>query len=337
MTILITGAAGFIGHALAARLLGMGQRVYGLDSENDYYDPALKQARTARLQAQYPETYTYRRLDMADVTSLMEFVAEAQPAYILHMGAQPSVRYGLKNPQAYLHNNLTAHFNVLEVCRRYREVQPEKLKHLIYASTSSVYGGNEKVPFAEADDVERPLSLYAATKRSDELLTYSYSHMFGLPATAVRFFTVYGPWGRPDMSPWIFAQHILEGTPVPLFNEGDLWRDFTYIDDIVEGVVRLMDHVPACENQVPHDIFNIGHSAPVQMRAFVHMLGDVLGKQPVLDLQPRPATEVYKTYADISKLQAAVGWQPDTSLQDGLQKFADWFVPYYKNHLKASA
>jgi len=333
MTILITGAAGFIGHALAARLLGAGQRVYGLDSENDYYDPALKQARTAHLQAQYPETYTYRRLDMADVTSLMEFVAEAQPQYILHLGAQASVRYGLKNPPAYLHNNLTAHFNVLEVCRRYRDVQPDKLRHLIYASTSSVYGGNEKVPFTEADDVSRPLSLYAATKRSDELLTYSYSHMFGLPATAVRFFTVYGPWGRPDMSPWIFARHILEGTPVPLFNEGDLWRDFTYIDDIVESVVRLMDCVPVGDGQPPHDIFNIGNSEPVQVLPFVQMLGDVLGKQPVLDLQPLPSTEVYKTYADTSKLKAAIGWQPYTPLQDGLQQFADWFVPYYEKKL----
>ncbi|MFZ2620042.1 MAG: NAD-dependent epimerase/dehydratase family protein [Alphaproteobacteria bacterium] len=334
MSVLVTGAAGFIGAALAERLLRDGQTVYGLDNFSDYYDPKLKHARVTRLQDMFGDKFVFRTIDLADFTRLLEFVAEAQPTIIYHLAAQASVRYALKNPAAYCHSNLVGHFNVLEVCRQYRAMQPQigerGLKHLVYASTSSIYGGNEKVPFSESDDVSRPISLYAASKRSDELLTYSYSHMFGLPATAVRFFTVYGPWGRPDMSPWIFAKAILEGKPVPMFNKGDLWRDFTYVDDIVEGVVRLGAHVPAAQNNksAPHEIYNLGNSQPVQMLEFVEVLGDILGKKPVLDLQPCPPTEVYKTFADTSKLEAAVGWKPYTPLRTGLEKFATWFVDY---------
>jgi UDP-glucuronate 4-epimerase len=325
---LITGVAGFIGAALAEKLLAAGHRVHGLDSLNDYYDPALKQARLDRLQRQGKEQFCFRKIDLSNFSQLLEMLAEARPAVVLHMAAQPSVRYALKNPTAYCHSNLVGHFNVLEACRQYQQQQPGALQHLVYASSSSVYGGNEKVPFHEEDDVNRPVSLYAATKRADELLSHSYAHMFGLPATSVRFFTVYGPWGRPDMSPMLFASAILEQKPIPVFNHGDLWRDFTYIDDIVEGVLRLVDHVP--QGDVPHDIVNLGNSEPVQLLEFIKTLEHVLGRQAILDLQDCPPTEVYKTYADTSKLEEMTGWKPYTPLKDGLKKFADWFVDYHK-------
>ena len=337
-TVLVTGAAGFIGAALAERLLADGQTtLYGLDNLNDYYDPELKKARVTRLQNLAGDRFKFQKIDLADEAGVQAFFKEAQPKVVYHLAAQASVRYALKNPAAYCKSNLVGHFNVLEACRLLHDEGNGCLHHLVYASTSSVYGGNEKVPFEETDDVSRPVSLYAATKRSDELITYSYSHMFGLPATGVRFFTVYGPWGRPDMSPWIFASKILDGQPIPVFNHGDLWRDFTYVDDIVEGVIRVGQHVPqATETTPPHDLFNIGNSEPVKLTEYIEVMAKVLGKEPLLDLQPCPPTEVYKTYAETSKLEAAVGWKPYTPLEVGLQKFADWFVPYYAEHKKSA-
>ncbi|MDD9912486.1 MAG: GDP-mannose 4,6-dehydratase [Alphaproteobacteria bacterium] len=330
MTYLITGAAGFIGAALAEKLLRDGKTVYGLDNLNDYYSVALKQERIEQLQQLGGDRFIFRKVDLANYTQLLEYVGESQPAVILHMAAQASVRHALKNPQAYCHSNLVGHFNMLEVCRQYQEQHPKKFKHFVYASTSSIYGGNEKTPFEETDDVSRPVSLYAATKRADELMTYTYSHTFNLPATAVRFFTVYGPWGRPDMSPWLFASAILDNRPIPVFNHGDLWRDFTYVDDIVEGVIRLSDHIPQkTEKNPPHEIYNIGNNQPIKLLDYIQKMGKILGKEPILDLQEWPPTEVYKTYADTSKLETAIGWKPSTSLESGLQKFADWFVPYY--------
>ena len=324
----VTGTAGFIGAATAARLLADGHTVFGLDSYHDYYDVGLKQARTEQLQQAYPDTFTFQTLDLSHEEATLAYFDRAQPDYVIHLAAQASVRYGLKNPMAYCKNNLVGHFHVLEACRKLYAAGV--LKHLVYASTSSVYGGNEKVPFEETDDVSRPVSLYAATKRADELITYSYSHMWGLPATAVRFFTVYGPWGRPDMSPMIFGTALLEEKPIPVFNYGDLWRDFTYVDDIVEGVVRLAGYVPSVENGAPHELFNIGNSQPVQLLEFIETLAGVLGKEPILDLQECPPTEVYKTFADTSKLEAAIGWKPSTPLKTGLERFAAWFVPYHQ-------
>lgn len=329
MTVLITGAAGFIGAALAERLLSAGKTVYGLDNFSDYYDVTLKQARINHLKQLGGERFQFRVIDLTEMSQLMAFVGEAQPTVILHMAAQASVRYALTNPQAYCHSNLVGHFNLLEVCR-----QCTSLEHLVYASTSSIYGNNDKVPFSEEDDVSRPQSLYAATKRADELITYSYGNMFGLKATAVRFFTVYGPWGRPDMSPMIFAKAIMTGEPIQLFNQGDLWRDFTYIDDIVTGVLALAEHVPTAEDGVQHAIYNIGNSSPVKIADFVTTLEEVLGKKAQVELADWPATEVYQTYADTSKLEAAVGWKPATDLKTGLTRFAEWFVPYMNGEIK---
>ena len=325
----MTGTAGFVGFALARRLLSEGHTVFGLDNYNDYYDVGLKKKRTQILQTEGGKNFVFETLDLSNERETLDFFEKSQPEFVVHLAAQASVRYGLKNPMAYCKNNLVGHFHVLEACRELHK--NGVLKHLVYASSSSVYGGNEAVPFKETDDVSRPVSLYAATKRADELVSYSYSHMWGLPATGVRFFTVYGPWGRPDMSPMVFGKAILDGTPLPVFNHGDLWRDFTYIDDIVEGVVRLTQYIPA--EDTPHALFNIGNSEPVQLLGFIEILGNILGKTPQLDLQDCPPTEVYKTYADTSALEAAVGWKPSTDLRTGLQHFAEWFVPYYEGKL----
>lgn len=327
-TYLVSGAAGFIGAALCGRLLREGHTVVGFDNLNDYYDPTLKQQRVDNLVKQYDDSFTFHKLDLTDGAGLTQLVADTQPQVFYHLAAQASVRYALKNPSAYLQSNLIGHFNVLEAVRLAQEAGQDNI-HLVYASTSSVYGGNDKVPFEETDDVSRPQSLYAATKRADELLTYSYCNMFGLKATAVRFFTVYGPWGRPDMSPMIFGNKILMGEAIPLFNGGDLWRDFTYVDDIVEGVVRLGAHMPT--DKVAHAIFNIGNNQPVKMTEFVTLMEEVLGKKAVIDDLPWPPTEVYKTYADTSALEAAIGWKPSTPLRTGLERFATWFVPYYES------
>ncbi|MCP5405604.1 MAG: GDP-mannose 4,6-dehydratase [Pseudomonadaceae bacterium] len=333
MTIFITGVAGFIGFSLAKRLLGEGKQVVGIDNLNDYYDPTLKQARLDEL-AKLGGNFAFHKTDLADASSLTALMLSTKPSVVLHVGAQASVRYGLTNQVAYLNSNLIGHFNILAACKALQE-QEGCLAHLLYASSSSVYGGNAKPgedtkAFCETDNVMEPQSLYAATKLADEAMTEAWCHQFKgskgwFPASGLRFFTVYGPWGRPDMSPVLFASAMLDGRAIPLFNGGDLWRDFTYIDDIVEAVVRLMDTPPARG----HEVYNLGNQNPVRMDEFVQVLGNVLGKQPLVDAKPWPPTEVYKTFADTRKLHAAIGWAPATPLQDGLQRFADWYVAWH--------
>ncbi|HEX2859968.1 MAG TPA: NAD-dependent epimerase/dehydratase family protein [Alphaproteobacteria bacterium] len=318
-TAFVTGVAGFVGSAVAARLLADGYKVVGVDSLNDYYDPALKKQRVALLKKHAKaKHFTFRKLDLVDRAALVRVLKSVKPGVVIHLAAQASVRYGLVNPVSYLERNLIGHFNVLEAMRLCG------IGRLLYASSSSVYGANEKVPFAESDDVSRPVSLYAATKRADELITEAWCHQFGLKATGLRFFTVYGPWGRPDMSPMIFARAIVEGKKIPLFNKGDLWRDFTFVDDIVEAVVRLMG-----APEQGHSIYNLGNQNPVRMDEFVRAMEKALGRKAKVDLLPWPSTEVYKTYADTRALKKAVGWAPGTSLEDGLRVFAEWFVPWH--------
>jgi UDP-glucuronate 4-epimerase len=323
-TVVVTGAAGFVGAALCQRLLGDGWKVVGVDSLNDYYSPALKRQRVREIgKHTKAKHFAFKKLDLVKREALVKLLKSVKPAVVVHLAAQASVRYGLVNPVSYLERNLIGHFNVLEAMRL------AGCGRLLYASSSSVYGANEKVPFSEADDVSHPVSLYAATKRADELVTEAWCHQFGLKATGLRFFTVYGPWGRPDMSPVIFASAILEGRQIPLFNGGDLWRDFTYIDDIVEAVVRLME---APEDK--HSIYNLGNQEPVRMDAFVEIMSRVLGKKAKIKNMAWPSTEVYKTYADTAALKKRVGWVPKTRLEDGLQAFAEWFVPWHARQVK---
>lgn len=338
-TALVTGAAGFIGAALAERLLAEGWHVVGLDNINDYYSPALKQARLAHLAAlSAAKNFTFHKLNLTDRDAIIKLALATKPTVIIHLAAQASVRYGLTHQVPYLESNLIGHFNMLATAKALSDAG-SPLSHFLYASSSSVYGANaqpgeDTVPFTETDDVSRPVSLYAATKRADELITHAWAHQFAMPSSGLRFFTVYGPWGRPDMSPIIFSKAILEGTPIPMFNKGDLWRDFTFIDDIIEAIFRLIPVPPKAE-PTPHAIYNLGNQNPVQMLTFVETLSKVLGKEPVLDLQDWPATEVYKTFADTSRLKAAVGWAPSTKLEDGLQKLADWYQTTGYNLLKA--
>lgn len=331
-TILVTGAAGFIGAAASQRLLAEGWNVVGVDSINDYYSPALKQARLDLLMGQpNGANFQFHKLNLANGADLNKLVLSTRPSVILHLAAQAGVRYSLVNQVSYLESNLIGHFNVLAATKALADAG-HPVNHLLYASSSSVYGANEKVPFEETDDVSRPLSLYAATKRADELITHAWSHQFALPATGLRFFTVYGPWGRPDMTPFMFTKAILEGQPIPLFNHGDLWRDFTYVDDIIEAIIRLIPVIPAA-NPTPHTVYNLGNQNPVQMVDFVQTLGTVLGRPPILDNKDWPATEVYKTYADTARLQAAIGWAPSTPLKHGLEQLAHWYKNWAQSTL----
>ncbi len=329
--ILITGVAGFVGFALAKRLLTEGYTVVGVDNINDYYDVKLKRARLRELKKTGGD-FIFHKLDIANGTKLTQLILDTTPSHIIHLAAQAGVRYGLTHQQEYCDRNLVGHFNILAACKALSEKNPGTFQHLLYASSSSVYGGNTKVPFSETDDVSTPQSLYAATKRADELITHAWCNQFAgspahLNATGLRFFTVYGPWGRPDMSPVLFANAILAGKPIPLFNSGDLWRDFTYIDDIVEAIIRLMPTLP--KDKTPHEIYNLGNQNPVKMTDFVQTLSNVLGKEAIIENKPWPPTEVYKTFADTSKLKAAIGWAPSTSLHDGLSHFAQWYKRWH--------
>ena len=318
--ILVTGAAGFIGSHVATRLLDDGHAVVGLDNLNDYYDPTLKEARLARLVGR--DRFAFERIDLQDRAGMERVFAAGRFDVVIHLAAQAGVRYSLTNPHAYIESNLAGFTNVLEGCRHHG------VEHLLYASSSSVYGNNKKLPFSEKDNVDHPVSLYAATKKANELMAHTYAHLYGLPVTGLRFFTVYGPWGRPDMAAFLFTKAILDGRPIQVFNRGDMRRDFTYIDDIVEGIVRLVDAPPAGEP--PYALYNIGNNAPVPLLDFIATIEELLGIEAQKELLPMQPGDVSATYADIDALSAAVGFAPSTPLRDGLARFVDWYREYYK-------
>ena len=331
MRILITGVAGFIGSALAYELMERGDEVVGIDNLNDYYDVSLKQARLARLQETGGDRFAFRHVDFADAGALDEALTSDRFERVVHLGAQAGVRYSIENPGAYVQSNLVGHLNMLEIGRQ-REVE-----HLVYASSSSVYGGNTKLPFAVEDRVDHPLSLYAATKKADELMSETYAHLYRLPQTGLRFFTVYGPWGRPDMMMWIFTKKILAGEPIPVFNHGDMYRDFTFIDDIVSGVMACVDNPPdddgfekAGGSTKPHALYNIGNHRSEHLMKVIELLEDACGKKAkknFLDMQPG---DVQRTFADIDAIQARLGFQPTTPVEVGVPKFVDWYKQYHR-------
>ena len=334
MKILITGVAGFIGFHVAERLLAQGHVVVGLDNLNDYYEVSLKLARLARIESR--PNFRFIRLDLADRAAMAELFAREKFERVIHLGAQAGVRYSIDNPHAYADANLVGHLNVLEGCRQ------NGVGHLLYASSSSVYGLNRKTPFSTSDSVDHPVSLYAATKKANELMSHSYAHLYDLPTTGLRFFTVYGPWGRPDMALFKFTQAILAGHPIDLYNQGDMRRDFTYIDDIAEAVVRLMTVIPTrnpdwtvesgspAESSAPYRVYNIGNSQPVQLTEFIHELELALGVSAKMNLLPMQPGDVLETSADTSALAAAIGFKPHTPLADGLARFVGWYRDYYR-------
>lgn len=335
--ILVTGAAGFIGYHLVARLLGDGLSVVGIDNLNDYYDAGLKLARLRELgiNAQMAEfgkglqshrhpAFRFIKADIADRELLPQLFCNEKFDAVVNLAAQAGVRYSLENPFAYVESNVVGFLNVLECCRHY------PVEHLLYASSSSVYGSNKKVPFAESDEVNSPESLYAATKRSDELMASVYAKLYGIASTGLRFFTVYGPWGRPDMAPMLFAEAISAGKPIKVFNGGDMERDFTYIDDIVEGVVRVLDAPPTRQNcDRPHAIYNIGSSSPVCLNDFIAELEQALATRAERIEMPMQAGDVVRTYADTSLLERRFGYRPTTTLHEGIGHFIDWYKIYY--------
>ncbi len=319
--ILVTGAAGFIGSQVAKALLARGEAVLGIDNINDYYDVALKQARLASLQAD--KAFTFRKLDIS-VSDAMLALAKEFPGItgIVHLAAQPGVRYSLINPYAYVQANVMGHLVMLELARAL-----PALKHFVYASSSSVYGGNTKMPFSVDDPVEQPNSLYAATKRADELFGHTYAHLYGIPSTGLRFFTVYGPWGRPDMAPMIFARAINAGEPIKVFNRGEMWRDFTYIDDIVDGVLRALDR-PA-SGSPPHKLYNLGNHKSEKLTDFIAAIEQALQKKAIIQLEPMQPGDVPATYADIEASRRDLGFAPVTPMSVGIPKFIDWYRDFY--------
>jgi len=324
MKILLTGAAGFIGMHVCQRLLSRGDKIIGIDNLNDYYDVSLKEARLAKL-SQHPN-FNFACIDIANRIDVAKIFEQQRPECVVNLAAQAGVRYSLTNPHAYVDSNLIGFVNILEGCRY------AKVKHLVYASSSSVYGGNTKVPFSEVDSVDQPVSLYAATKKANELMAHSYSHLYNIPATGLRFFTVYGPWGRPDMAYFGFTQAILEGRPIDVFNHGQLQRDFTYIDDIVEGVVRVLDKPASLGLGVAHNIFNIGNHEPIALLDFIETLEKVLDRKAIKNFLPMQSGEMQSTHADTSKLEEWVGFSPNTSLQLGVEKFVTWYHSTYKRN-----
>jgi UDP-glucuronate 4-epimerase len=318
MRVLVTGCAGFIGMHCALRLLARGDEVLGADNLSPYYDVKLKEERLRRLEAE--RGFRFERADLADARACERVFEAAQPERVLHLAAQPGVRYSFENPSSYIQSNLVAFGNLLEACRRHAPA------HLVYASSSSVYGANAKLPWSETDNVDHPISLYAATKKANELMAYVYSHLHGLHATGLRYFTVYGPWGRPDMSPMLFARAILEGRPIQVFNHGDMKRDFTYIDDAVEATLRVLDLAPT--GQPPHRILNVGNHQPVGLLEYIALLERALGKKAEKELKPMQPGDVPATYADTRALKEATGYAPGTPLEEGLARFAEWFRSY---------
>jgi UDP-glucuronate 4-epimerase len=327
MTIIVTGAAGFIGHHVCSSLLSRGEKVVGLDNLNSYYDVALKQARLERLLD--IKAFKFHQVDISDRDGVSQIFERYGPIKrVVHLAAQAGVRYSIENPMAYVESNLVGQLILLEQCRHH-----DPLEHFVYASSSSVYGGNTKLPFSVEDPVDRPLSLYAATKRSDELMGYCYSHLYRLPATGLRFFTVYGPWGRPDMAAYLFVDAILSGRPIKLFNNGNMKRDFTYIDDIVSGVVAALDRVPGEDSGggagVPHRLYNLGNNHPEPLLKFVALLEKELDCKAVVEMLPMQPGDVTDTYADIRQAQQDLGFAPTVTIEQGLPLFVSWFRDYH--------
>ncbi len=327
MTILVTGAAGFVGMHVAKALLERGERVVGVDSLNAYYDPGLKQARVKKLDRF--EAFLFVKADIADEAT-MRALARAHGADVtgvVHLAAQAGVRYSIERPFEYVRSNLEGHMVILEMCRH----DLPALRHLVYASSSSVYGGNTKVPFSIDDRVDRPVSLYAATKRADEILSQAYAHLYGLPQTGLRFFTVYGPWGRPDMAYYSFADAIAAGRPITLFNQGRMRRDFTYVDDVVDGVLRALERPPTGQpGAPPHRLFNLGNNEPVELERFVAVLQEAMGSQAIIRYGEMQPGDVVETYADIEATRRELGWQPTTPIEQGLPRFVAWHRDYHK-------
>jgi UDP-glucuronate 4-epimerase len=323
--VLVTGAAGFIGMHAAQALAAAGASVLAVDNFDPYYDVTLKEARVRELAA--TPAITFARVDLADAAATERLFRDHKPSHVVHLAAQPGVRYSLVNPAHYLRNNVDAFGHILEGCRH------ASVAHLVYASSSSVYGATHTLPFSEDQPTDAPVSLYAATKKADELMAYSYSHLFALPATGLRFFTVYGPWGRPDMAPMLFTRAILAGEPIAVFNDGDMRRDFTYVDDIVEGVVRVLAMPPArgSDGAAPHAIYNIGNNQAVQLTTFIATLERLLGRTAVRILKPMQPGDMQATYASIDRLAALTGFSPRTSLDEGLAHFVRWYLGYYGN------
>jgi UDP-glucuronate 4-epimerase len=331
MAVLVTGAAGFIGAATSHVLLERGETVIGIDNVNDYYDPRLKEARLARLHQTYGDRFQFERIDFASAEALRRATESAGFDRIVHLGAQAGVRYSIENPQAYVQSNLVGHCNMLELARQ------RGVRHMVYASSSSVYGGNKNLPFRVEDRVDQPLSLYAATKKSDELLSESYANIFRLPLTGLRFFTVYGPWGRPDMAMWIFVKALYAGDPLPLFNGGKMLRDFTYVDDIVRGIVACLDGPPADNGDAkaggstaPHALYNIGNSRSEDLMKVVALLEQETGRKAVLDLKPMQVGDVEATFADISAIERDHGFEPRTTIDEGVPRFVQWYREYHQ-------
>jgi UDP-glucuronate 4-epimerase len=331
--ILVTGAAGFIGFHVARRLAASGRQVVGIDNLNAYYDPALKQARLAELAKE--KSFGFVKLDLADRAGVAALFAERRFPYVVHLAAQAGVRYSLVDPHAYADANLIGFLNILEGCRQAQS------RHLVYASSSSVYGANTRMPFSTAQNVDHPLSLYGATKKANELMAHAYAHLFGLPTTGLRFFTVYGPWGRPDMAMWLFTDAILAGRPIKLFNHGNMRRDFTYVDDVTEAVVRLIGRAPAGDAQwsgdrpdpatsrAPWRVYNIGNHTPVEVPEVVRLIEQALGKTAVRELMPMQPGDVPETCADVEDLRRDVGFAPDTPIGEGVRRFVEWFCAYH--------
>ncbi len=326
MSVLVTGAAGFVGLHVCQALLARGERVLGVDNLNTYYDPALKRARLALLERE--PGFRFHRLDIADGEAMAALAREhaGELRAVVHLAAQAGVRYSLERPFEYVRSNLEGHMVILETCRHHLP----KLEHLVYASSSSVYGANEKVPFSVEDRVDRPVSLYAATKRADEILSQAYAHLYGIPQTGLRFFTVYGPWGRPDMAYYSFTDAIAAGRPITLFNEGRMRRDFTWIGDVVEGVLAALDRPPPAEpGRPPHRLYNLGHHEPVELRRFVAVLEQALGLCAQIRLAPMQPGDVPETWADIEATTRDLGWRPTTPIEEGLPRFVAWYRSYH--------
>ena len=331
MRVLVTGVAGFIGSTLALRLLERGDSVIGIDSLNAYYQVSLKQDRLEWIKAAGGNRFAFHQVDFADMAALERALQGQEFDRIVHLGAQAGVRYSLENPQAYVSANLAGHVNLLEMARH------RKVEHMVYASSSSVYGGNTNLPFSVEDRVDHPVSLYAATKRADELMSETYAHLFRLPLTGLRFFTVYGPWGRPDMMMWIFTKAILAGQPIPVFNNGEMQRDFTYIDDIVSGVIACLDHPPADDGAEkaggsvkPHALYNIGNNRSEHLMKVVALLEEACGKKAQIDFQPIQPGDVPATYANIDAIRNDLGYAPTTSIEVGVPNFVRWYKDYHR-------